>query len=297
MKVFRTIGKGVNAVGGGLVKGGVHLTGSLVGNKFPNAGTYIKDVGDTVVHSSRTVIENTTHFADGAANGLYGAVTKDERRKSEGWEDVKTATTRTAKGIGGGIVFTGKSVGQTVSGIVQKDHVQFKDGLKNLGKVGAVGALGVGLIDMVAVDSVEAMALDTRNMTLDGELHEVTGVPFESKVVEDGAGGMYEGVFPVFDAAYEMELPEDILQANDVMHIGVANLALYEEISMNPQLADDLGFTAEEIENLKDPVTPTGYDWHHHEDIGKMQLVDEATHQQTGHTGGRVIWGGGMAAR
>lgn len=31
--------------------------------------------------------------------------------------------------------------------------------------------------------------------------------------------------------------------------------------------------------------------WHHHQDRGKMQLVDKAIHQQTGHTGGKAIWG------
>ena len=36
--------------------------------------------------------------------------------------------------------------------------------------------------------------------------------------------------------------------------------------------------------------TPKGYTWHHHQTFGRMQLVDAATHAQTGHTGGFSLW-------
>lgn len=32
--------------------------------------------------------------------------------------------------------------------------------------------------------------------------------------------------------------------------------------------------------------TPSGYTWHHHQDPGKMQLIDRTVHAKTGHTGG-----------
>ena len=38
---------------------------------------------------------------------------------------------------------------------------------------------------------------------------------------------------------------------------------------------------------------PPGYTWHHHQDVGRMQLVPYEIHKQTGHTGGASIWGGG----
>ena len=34
------------------------------------------------------------------------------------------------------------------------------------------------------------------------------------------------------------------------------------------------------------PQTPSGYVWHHHQDKGLMQLVEEGVHRQTGHTSG-----------
>jgi hypothetical protein len=40
---------------------------------------------------------------------------------------------------------------------------------------------------------------------------------------------------------------------------------------------------------------PNGYSWHHHQDVGKMQLVDIDEHQlAASHTGGMAIWGGGQ---
>jgi RHS repeat-associated protein len=36
--------------------------------------------------------------------------------------------------------------------------------------------------------------------------------------------------------------------------------------------------------------TPRGYTWHHHQQYGRMQLVDSTIHHQTGHTGGFSLW-------
>jgi hypothetical protein len=36
--------------------------------------------------------------------------------------------------------------------------------------------------------------------------------------------------------------------------------------------------------------TPAGYTWHHHQDYGRMQLVETTVHAKTGHAGGYSIW-------
>ncbi|MFD1926883.1 HNH endonuclease [Sporosarcina siberiensis] len=296
MKLFSMIGTGVNTIGGGIVKAGVNLTGTLVSTKFPKTGDYIKEVGHTVVMSSTKVISNTAQFADGTATGAYGVFTKDEEKKSEGWADMKGASVNTAKGIVGGVVYTGKSVGQTVNGVIRQDRDQWTGGLQNLGKATAVMIVGVGVLEMIDADVVEAVGVDTRNMALDGNVHEVTGVPFESNTIE-GADGVSIGIYPVFDAAFEAQLPEDAYLYSDTVHIGIANMDLYEAIQENPSLANDLGFNLQDVENLQSSVTPDGYDWHHHEEPGRMQLVEEEIHGSTGHTGGRNLWGGGTDAR
>lgn len=242
------------------------------------------------------MIANTARFADGTASGAYGVVTKDDQRKSAGWDDMKGASVDTAKGIAGGVVFTAKNVGQTAGGLLNQDREQWTSGLKNLGKAGAVMAVGVGVIDLIDGGVVEAADFDTRNMALDGDVHQATDVPFESNTVV-GTNGASVGVFPVFDAAFEVQLPEETYLHSDTVHIGITNMELYEAIQNNPVLASELGFDGEAIDNLQSSVTPEGYDWHHHEEAGRMQLVGEESHGGTGHTGGRNVWGGGTGAR
>ncbi|WP_407653855.1 HNH endonuclease signature motif containing protein [Archangium lipolyticum] len=41
-------------------------------------------------------------------------------------------------------------------------------------------------------------------------------------------------------------------------------------------------------------TAPSGYTWHHHQDVGRMQLITDGAHQLARpHTGGMSIWGGG----
>ncbi|MEK5071439.1 HNH endonuclease [Sporosarcina sp. FSL K6-1508] len=300
MEFFRNVGRGVNVIGGGVVESGVNIASSIVGATFPNAGAYMKEVGDTVVHSSRTVITNTSQFADGAATGIYGVVAKDGSKAEEGWHDVKEASSKTAKGMIGGVVYTGKSIGQTVQGVVAQDREQVVEGLKNVGKVSVVAIVGIGVLDFVTdtdIAHAHAEELDTRNAHLEGSSHAVTGVEFERQVYETDTNGVYTGVFPEFHSAFDVKLPEDTYQMSDTVHIGIANMELYEAIQGDPTIAADLGFDEQAVENLKSSVTPEGYEWHHHEEPGRIQLVDEEVHSQTGHTGGRSIWGGGTVSR
>ena len=56
-------------------------------------------------------------------------------------------------------------------------------------------------------------------------------------------------------------------------------------------------FTPEQILQIQAGETPDGYVWHHHQEPGRLELVDEGTHAQTGHSGGRFLWGGGSQYR
>lgn len=254
-------------------------------------------MGHTVVVSSQAVIANTAQFVDGAATGAYGLIKKDDSKKAEGWSDVKDASIQTGKGFAGGLVYTGKSIGQAAKGAASKDKEQFVAGMKNVGKVAAVATVGVGVFDLLNASPAEAMELDTRNTSLEGMTHETTGVAFEKSTYETADNGVYTGVFPVFDSAFDVELPEDTYLMSDSVHIGIANMQLYEAIQNDPALADQLGLDEQDIENLRSTITPEGYDWHHHEEPGRMQLVDEEQHSLTGHTGGRNLWGGATEAR
>ena len=137
--------------------------------------------------------------------------------------------------------------------------------------------------------------IHTRNESLEGDRHPITGVPFERKTVEDSDGNEVTGVFPEFDFDFDAQLPEDLYEASDKEQFAECNRQLKEAVEKDPELAKK--FTPEQLEQIKNGDTPDGYTWHHNEEKGKMQLVDSDIHAKTGHTGGKTIWGGGNENR
>jgi hypothetical protein len=141
----------------------------------------------------------------------------------------------------------------------------------------------------------EQNELKTRNENLEGKKHPETGVPYERKQIKDANGEQDEGVFPVFEKVFEVQLPEELLQASDAAQEKECNKQLKDAVDKDLDLAKK--FTTEQLEQIKNGDTPEGYTWHHNEETGKMQLVDSEIHAKTGHTGGKVIWGGGQENR
>lgn len=116
-----------------------------------------------------------------------------------------------------------------------------------------------------------------RKGDLAGDKHPVTGIPYDA-----------EG-FPIFESKGEVILKEADFKKSRTTQSRKCSKVLYEQIMKNPELA--LKFTDEEIQLFKIGKTPEHYTWHHHQDTGRMQLVDYQTHHDTGHTGGYKIWG------
>lgn len=141
----------------------------------------------------------------------------------------------------------------------------------------------------------KSLYIDTRNENLEGKKHMETGVEFEKKMVELPDGHEVEGVFPKFDTPFEMKLDESLYQESDEKQFEAANEKLKVGIENNQDLRNK--FTEKQIEQILDNETPEGYTWHHSEDVGIMQLVDAKVHAETGHTGGRTLWGGGSENR
>ncbi len=73
-------------------------------------------------------------------------------------------------------------------------------------------------------------------------------------------------------------------------HKKVATMQLKADIEagkVDRKLFSDLEW--KQIEAGKSKIG--AYTWHHHEDLGRMQLVPEDIHRQTGHFGGDALWG------
>lgn len=147
----------------------------------------------------------------------------------------------------------------------------------------------------VEVRVTDSPYVKCRNEGLAGQTHEVSGVPFEQRAVELPNGTIIEGVFPEFDHPFEATLDETLYEARDARQFREANEQLKEAVQENPDLRDM--FTEEQLEEIEYGDTPDGYVWHHGEEPGSLQLVDKTIHEQTAHTGGRSIWGGGSINR
>ena len=138
----------------------------------------------------------------------------------------------------------------------------------------------------------------TRNESLAGDRHPITGVRFERKIV-DLPDEQVEGVFPEFESQFDAKIPENMYMESDKVQFRECNKQLWDAIQKDPELKSK--FTEEQLEQIRDGIedgtAPDGYVWHHNEEAGVLQLVDAETHAKTGHTGGRNLWGGGTESR
>ena len=101
-----------------------------------------------------------------------------------------------------------------------------------------------------------------RNKGLAGENHKTTGVPFDKDGFPDFKDHLYNGGKGLNDVKITPtgNRSGDFRAANEAAGFGRGN----------PQ--------------------PSGFTWHHHQDYGRMQLVETKAHKRTGHTGGASMW-------
>lgn len=149
-------------------------------------------------------------------------------------------------------------------------------------------------IETVSKETSEAPEVGkfaTRNEKLCGTTHPETGVPYEKDLVEFPDGTLRESVFPEFPAMHDTELPEELHKASDYRQKEHLIKELARKIENNPELKEK--FNERQLEQISNDDTPEGYVWHHHQQVGRMQLVDAEIHAKSGHTGGKEIWGSG----
>ncbi|MMZ64650.1 hypothetical protein D1872_269970 [compost metagenome] len=131
------------------------------------------------------------------------------------------------------------------------------------------------------------------------------------------AGTKYKGVefdplgFPLFDKKYiknEISLldeysPKQLLNMSRPDHLQASTKLYFEQLKVeaknlnldvNSYLKDVLKYEEKQINAIiKGNDKIPGFTWHHHQETGRMQLVDENVHAKVNHTGGNKIWGNG----
>ena len=126
-------------------------------------------------------------------------------------------------------------------------------------------------------------------------IHRETGIKYHKKIVKDIDGVQYEGMFPIFETPFEAQIPTNLYYATDKTQFKESTRQICKLLDSKPELKNQ--FTKEQLKQIYNLETPSGFTWHHTEDPGRMQLVNSKIHEGTNHTGGRFIWGGGKSKR
>lgn len=139
------------------------------------------------------------------------------------------------------------------------------------------------------IDENGVIHYKTDRCDLEGKTSD-NGVPYERRTIVIN-GVKIEGVFPKFDSAFDTELDPDNYKSK--AYAKDCNAKLKEAVENDPELRSK--FTEEQLKDIEEGRTPTGYVWHHNEEPGKMQLVKREDHDRAiggaAHTGGNSLWG------
>lgn len=311
MSLIRGVGKFAGKAAGFVVGKPIQFVGELTGVEI------IEDIGKGVRNASEFAGDTVGQVAAGAVDTVSGIINDDSTKRDKGFGEMGTAVTRTAKGV----VVTAKNTiqngGDVIVGMIDGDNDRVKKGATSLVKTVAIGALAVGVVDFIDgvdgadtaeaadtthtninnLDLEESVRIETANDHLVGSEHPETGVPFTDRTVELPNGQDITGVFPSFNVEYEVNIDESLYLQTDYVQFSYANQELYDHIQAEPELADVLGLSSREIAGLSHGDTPDGFTWHHNEEPGVLQLVNQDIHANTAHTGGRELWGGGSDYR
>ena len=110
-----------------------------------------------------------------------------------------------------------------------------------------------------------------------GKIHPKTKVKFDEKG------------FPKFKAHSTIKLNRRYWHETRERHFYIANKILFDETQRSARARNK--YTRQQIHELANGITPNGFVWHHHQDAGVLQLVEEKIHSKTFHIGGYTIWG------
>lgn len=122
--------------------------------------------------------------------------------------------------------------------------------------------------------------LTAKNVKLAGKKHPETGIVFDSKG------------FPIFDDIMRLEtrISGDLGKMLPDAHKRAVTRQLKADVLSGK--VDRKMFTEIEWTHIEKGKAKIGeYTWHHHQDVGRMQLVPSKIHEKTGHFGGDYLWG------
>ncbi|MDF2923732.1 MAG: hypothetical protein K0R57_2646 [Paenibacillaceae bacterium] len=151
MSFLKKLGQAAGEVTGLVLGGTVRVVGEVTGSGF------IKEIGDSVEKATVVTGKTLGNAASGVWDAGAGLIKQDKEQLDEGLHDIKDAVGSTVKGIGQGIGYVYDNGKDVVNGLREQDKELAKEGAKNLVKAAAVGALAIGVVDVLdGPDGMEA---------------------------------------------------------------------------------------------------------------------------------------------
>ncbi|PAV30753.1 hypothetical protein CIL05_03250 [Virgibacillus profundi] len=167
MSFLKGLGSVIGEVTGTVIGGTIKATGQITNIEF------VEEIGDGVKKASSFAGDKLGEVASGTWDAASGIVTQNEDKLDTGLNDMGKAIGDTAKAAGHTICHVVDNGKDVVEGLKDGDDHQLKNGAKGLIKVGAFGALSLGIIDLVdgadATDHNVASSASTDSVNITSE--------------------------------------------------------------------------------------------------------------------------------
>ncbi|MEH7389400.1 HNH endonuclease [Bacillus sp. JJ1474] len=295
---------------------------------------FFGEIGEGAKQATVATVRTVGDLAAGVSKTVAGMATNNESLRRSGVKGLSHVMEYTANRIEKAVVQTAVNSKDFYLGLVDGDRQRMLKGGRELAKKVIIGGVAITVFELadspnsVQADEVKDESpfrqenqienigvfqgneesylhtppggeneyfIETVNSSLEGDFHEVSGVYFSAETVELPNGDFVSGVYPDFQEQAAVVIPESIYFESDYVQFEAANQVLASKIALSPELGNP--FNSEQLEQIQAGETPDGYVWHHHQEPGRLELVEEEVHAMTGHTGGRFIWGGGTEYR
>ncbi|MFJ7976650.1 hypothetical protein ACIQZI_13255 [Peribacillus sp. NPDC096379] len=152
MGLFRELGNGLGTLAGTVVGGPIKFIGEVTG------ASLLEDIGDGVKKASAFAGDTIGTLTDGAVNTVSGIVQDDVNKRDEGLNDMGAAVGITAKGVYYTAKNAVKNSGEVIVGAIDGDMDMVKKGASGLVTTVAVGALAIGVVDVL--DGADGVSTD-----------------------------------------------------------------------------------------------------------------------------------------
>lgn len=143
MGFLKDLGSLTGVVVGTVIGGPVKLVGEISGVRI------LEDIGDGVKRATTSAGETIGKAANGVWDVGAGFVTNDDSKIDEGFRDVGGAISNTVQGIGNTVINVAENSGKVINGALNGDNEAMKSGVRGLVTTAAIGALAIGIADMV----------------------------------------------------------------------------------------------------------------------------------------------------